>query len=115
MAAKKTQDVNEVTENVSETVENVDETVENVKKKAPEAAKEETVRFIIPKGTSDRDKGDLFVAVNGKSYLVKRGVAVDMPRSVAEVLENSSAQLAYAEELQKKLENQELEVNAVGE
>ena len=57
---------------------------------------EEMIRFKIPTGRSDIDKQDVFVAVNGKSYLIKRGEAMELPKSVVEVLENSEAQNAYA-------------------
>ena len=32
---------------------------------------------------------DVFVSVNGENYLIKRGVTVDVPDYIAEVLENS--------------------------
>lgn len=49
----------------------------------------------------------LFVGVNGKSYLIKRGEPVMVPKSVAEVIRNSNNQLRYLNEIQKKLENVE--------
>ena len=33
--------------------------------------------------------GDVFVSVNGENYLIKRGVTVDVPEYIAEVLEAS--------------------------
>ncbi len=33
--------------------------------------------------------GDVFVSVNGENYLIKRGVSVDVPEYIAEVLESS--------------------------
>ena len=71
-------------------------------------AAEEMVRFSIPTGRSDLDKQDVFVAVNGKSYLIKRGETVELPKSVVEVLENSEAQNAYALEYMEKVKNQEI-------
>jgi hypothetical protein len=48
---------------------------------------EEKVPYTIP---FDRnDSSDVFVAVNGKSYLIQREVEVMLPRNVVEVLENS--------------------------
>ena len=35
---------------------------------------------------------DVFVAVNGKSYLIQRGVEVKLPYYVAEILESSQLQ-----------------------
>lgn len=69
---------------------------------------EEMIRFKIPTGRSDIDKQDVFVAVNGKSYLIKRGETVELPKSVVEVLENSEAQNAYALEYMEKVKNQEI-------
>lgn len=37
-------------------------------------------------------KGDLFVSVNGVSYKIRRGVEVEVPPEVAEVLEHSQVQ-----------------------
>ena len=39
-----------------------------------------------------RYKGDLFVSVNGVSYKIRRGVEVEVPPEVAEVLEHSQVQ-----------------------
>lgn len=33
--------------------------------------------------------GDVFVSVNGENYLIKRGVTVEVPEYIAEVLESS--------------------------
>jgi len=40
----------------------------------------------------DKYKDDIFVAVNGKRYQIKRGETVMVPESVYEVLMNSQAQ-----------------------
>ena len=37
-------------------------------------------------------KDDVFVAVNGESYLIQRGVEVEAPDYIAEVLEHSAQQ-----------------------
>lgn len=37
-------------------------------------------------------KDDLYVAVNGKNYQIQRGVEVEVPRYVAEVIANSDKQ-----------------------
>lgn len=41
---------------------------------------------------NDKYKNDVFVAVNGKSYQIKRGETVMVPKCVAEVLERSEHQ-----------------------
>jgi hypothetical protein len=39
-----------------------------------------------------RYKGDVFVSVNGRNYQIQRGVEVEVPAEVAEVLEHSQHQ-----------------------
>ena len=49
---------------------------------------EKNVRIRLFKDNS-RYKGDLFVSVNGVNYKIRRGVEVEVPPAVAEVLESS--------------------------
>ena len=72
----------------------VEQTTENQKKG------ERLIRFKIPLGSADKDRADVFV-VNGKSYLIKRGVPTELPESVVEVLENAEAQREYAIEIEE--------------
>ena len=46
------------------------------------------------------EKDDVYVAVNGKSYLIKRGEYVEVPIAVAEVLENKEKMLSEAMEFE---------------
>ena len=41
---------------------------------------------------NDRDKDDVVVALNGKVYVIKRGVRVKVPRAVKEILDHSREQ-----------------------
>ena len=41
---------------------------------------------------NSRYKEDLFVSVNGVNYKIRRGVEVEVPQEVAEVLEHSQMQ-----------------------
>ena len=59
----------------------------------PQKKGEKLIRFKIPLGSADKDRADVFVAVNGKSYLIKE--------SVVEVLENAEAQREYAIEIEE--------------
>ena len=52
---------------------------------------EEKVRIKLFKDNG-RYKGDLFVSVKGVNYKIRRGVEVEVPRAVAEVLEHSQRQ-----------------------
>ena len=48
--------------------------------------KEETVKIKLPRGR--KEDGDVFVSVNERTWLIKRGVEVEVPVCVAEVLEH---------------------------
>ena len=47
---------------------------------------EKTVKIKLPR--ERRDQEDVFVGVNERSWLIKRGVEVEVPACVAEVLMN---------------------------
>ncbi len=47
------------------------------------------VKIRVTKTDDDRGSEDVFVGVNGAGFLIKRGVAVDVPRAVVEVLRNA--------------------------
>lgn len=70
------------------------------KEEAVETVKEpETVTIRLPRAAYG-EEDTVFVGVNGKGYRIQRGVDVEVPRSVAEVLRNSEdakdAALRYA-------------------
>lgn len=52
---------------------------------------EKTVRIKLPK--ERREQEDVFVGVNERTWLIKRGVEVEIPECVAEVLENRELML----------------------
>ena len=47
---------------------------------------EELVKIRVPRDRDNQD--DVFVAVNGRTWLIKRGVDVEVPPCVVEVLRN---------------------------
>lgn len=53
----------------------------------PGNAMEETVRIRLPKTKELQD--DVFVSVNNRTWLIQRGVYVDVPACVAEVLQHA--------------------------
>lgn len=57
-------------------------------------SKPKTVKIKLP--LTKHEKDDQYVAVNGKTYQIKRGVTVEVPESVVEVLENKERMLAVA-------------------
>ena len=69
------------------------EAVETIKGPAPGSKEwyEEKVEIKLFKDSGDY-KDDVFVQVNGKAFIIKRGVKVKVPRYVALVLENSQEQ-----------------------
>ena len=54
---------------------------------------------------NDRYRDDVFVSVNDRSYLIKRGVEVTVPRFVEQALKNSLTQDEYVASLVEKLQN----------
>lgn len=54
--------------------------------KKTEAPKEKTVKVKIPKLKKNQE--DVFVSVNERTWIVKRGVEVEVPECVAEVLKH---------------------------
>lgn len=51
-----------------------------------------TVKIKLPLTRSESE--DVYVCLNGKSYLIKRGVEVEVPEGVAEILQHKEDQLA---------------------
>ena len=75
----------------------------NETKKATEP---KMVKLILP--LTRHDKEDKWCAVNGKTFLIKRGVEVEVPDYVAEVLHNEEEMLsigmAYEAEASKNVQ-----------
>lgn len=61
---------------------------------------EKKVKIRLPLTRELRD--DVFVGVNGKTYLIRRGEEVAVPMSVARVLERREAQLSLAMEFESQ-------------
>ena len=67
----------------------------NTEEKAASPATKNTEKKVTIKLPLTRtEKDDVYVAVNGHSYQIKRGVAMEVPASVAEVLQHSEEMLA---------------------
>ncbi len=56
-----------------------------------ETVKEKMVKIRIPRTKADQE--DVFVSVNARTWLVKRGVEVEVPECVAEVLRHQEEML----------------------
>lgn len=59
-------------------------------------AEKKTVKIRLPLTRSEKE--DVFVGLNGKTYLIKRGVDVEVPVGVAEILERKEKMLEIAME-----------------
>ena len=55
---------------------------------------EKNVKIKLPLTRTDKD--DEWVCLNGKSYQIKRGVTVEVPAGVAEILQHKEEALAVA-------------------
>lgn len=66
---------------------------------------EEKVKIRLFKD-SDRYSGDVFVGYNGKGYTIQRGVEVEVPKVVAEILEQSAEQDMQTANHITRLENE---------
>ena len=77
---------------VAEAQAKAKETLEAAKETAPAAPKPNDLVPIRLFKDYDKYKDDVFVAVNGRSFQIKRGETVQVPAYVAEVLEQSMAQ-----------------------
>lgn len=58
-------------------------------------------RIKLPAMRGDVEQEGVYVAVNGKPYQIKRGVAVDVPACVAEILEHSEEMESQAIEYEE--------------
>ncbi len=58
-------------------------------------AEKKTVKIRLHKD-NDKYRDDVQVIVNGQVYLIKRGIEVEVPDFVAEVLEHAQIQAQYA-------------------
>ena len=73
------------------------ETTKKTTKKS-QFAGEEKVTIKLPLTRTEKD--DVWVAVNGKSMLIKRGVEVEVPKCIAEVLQHKEEMLMQAIEFE---------------
>ena len=61
--------------------------------KKTESPKEKMVKVKIPKVRANQE--DVFVSVNERTWIVKRGVEVEVPECVAEVLKHQEEMLDH--------------------
>ena len=66
-----------------------------------ESEKEKMVRIRIP--ITKEEKGDVFASVNERTWLIQRGVDVEVPECVVEVLRHKEDMQVYALEYENKV------------
>ena len=98
-------DVAEENETAIETVTESD-AVESDAVEAPVVPKKKMVKRRLFKD-NDKYQADVFVCVNGKAYTIKRGVDVEIPEEVAEVLDNADDQMMVAAQKMDELTYQD--------
>ena len=64
---------------------------------------EETVKIKLPRGR--KEDGDVFVSVNERTWLIKRGIEVEVPTCVAEVLEHQEQMQEEAYNFDSEIQN----------
>lgn len=67
--------------------------------KTVETPVERTVRIVLP---YEANKGDQFVGINGRTWLIKRGVEVEVPECVYEVLKERDRAVMKAHEIAER-------------
>lgn len=87
-----------------------EETTTTEETAVPEEQKEPTEKIFLFKDDSTY-KDDLFVSVNGRNFQIQRGVEVEVPACVAEVIRNSDRQKQLAEQRLEKLAEQFIKEN----
>lgn len=71
-----------------------------------EDRKENAEKLVKIKLPLDKDhKDDVFVSVNERTWLIKRGVEVTVPECVKEVIRNSEAMQAEAYDFEEKAQS----------
>lgn len=66
-------------------------------------ANKKTVTIQLPRNPVNKKDDSLFVAVNGEAYQIKRGVPVEVPDYIAEVIANAEAQKTASDEFISKI------------
>lgn len=74
-------------------------------KNEPAMNSAETVTVRLFKGTTGKYTSDVFVGLNGKGYQIQRGVDVQVPAGVAEILRHSEEQDALAASHMEQMAN----------
>lgn len=78
-------------------------TVQENSPSVQEQPAEKMVKVRIPRTSKNQE--DMFVSVNMKTYLIKRGVEVEVPESVAEVLRHQEEALEAIMEFEESVKH----------
>lgn len=69
-----------------------------IQSEAPVIGECEKVKLLIPKIPGAKNQEDAFISVNGKNYLIQRGVEVTVPKNVRDVYLSSVKAAETADE-----------------
>ena len=83
---------------------NIDEVEEEVVVTKPN--KNGKVPYMIPLSPDPRDEKYVYASLNGKGYKIKKGVWVNIPLALKEILDNSIAENMRASEEAERLQNE---------
>lgn len=102
-ATKKVDDMIKAAEKkANKIISDAQQSVEPTVKKKQVRGPEPMVTIRLPR---DSEKGDRFVSLNGKVWRIQRGHNVQVPLSIAEIIENSAKQDEMADIYQEQLAN----------
>ena len=82
---------------------------ETTKKNADNATKGKKVEVKLPRLPGQNADQTEFFSVNGRNYRIQRGIFVDVPEEVAEVIRNAQLAEEYAMRYVDKLTEERLE------
>ncbi len=108
MASNQNKELEKVTEEVLEETNILETTATDVLQKNAEIASnnlEKTVTIRLPR--EKKSSGDVFVSVNERTWLIKRGVSIEVPECVAEVLRNQEKMLDEAYTFEEQVMDKE--------
>lgn len=108
MASNQNKELEQVTEGAANETNVLNTTAANVLQKNAEIASknlEKTVTIRLPR--EKKSSGDVFVSVNERTWLIKRGVSIEVPECVAEVLRNQEKMLDEAYNFEEQVTNKE--------
>jgi hypothetical protein len=89
-------------------VDSIKQLIRDAGKTAPVIAVAKKVKLLIHKTEGDTGSIDVPVSVNGKTWLIKRGIEVEVPAFIVEVLEHAVKDIYVQDEVTKSIVKREV-------